>query len=187
MGVPSLLARQNYIGKSGFAAAEHEHDEFNAQACVSASEVIRQPHCPNAVSPPRSFAAQNRRNFPFRDRVYLSFLINMLAARSLQLTIPPSLSALADEVIDEHFADFAVLANVRFALPAQPVDATQALNLSAGVSNAKVLRGRPSPASHNAYDVRPRSRCNAASQDESRNGAPWNKWTMTAYQIRLVQ
>src|ERR1017187_4484614 len=27
-------------------------------------------------------------------------------------------------------------------LPAQPVDATQALNLSAGVSNCKVLRGR---------------------------------------------
>jgi hypothetical protein len=29
-----------------------------------------------------------------------------------------------------------------FELPAQPVDATQALNLSAGVSNCKVLRGR---------------------------------------------
>jgi hypothetical protein len=28
------------------------------------------------------------------------------------------------------------------ALPAQPVDATQALNLSAGISNDKVLRGR---------------------------------------------
>ncbi|MET4391625.1 hypothetical protein ABIB73_007416, partial [Bradyrhizobium sp. F1.4.3] len=27
-------------------------------------------------------------------------------------------------------------------LPAQPVDATKALNLSAGVSNCKVLRGR---------------------------------------------
>ena len=34
------------------------------------------------------------------------------------------------------------LAPVRIALPAQPVDATQALNLSAGVSNPKVLRGR---------------------------------------------
>src|SRR5665213_2305688 len=32
--------------------------------------------------------------------------------------------------------------NVRFGLPAQPVDATQALNLSAGVWNAKVSRGR---------------------------------------------
>jgi hypothetical protein len=31
---------------------------------------------------------------------------------------------------------------VRFDLPAQPVDATQALNLSAGVSNCKVFRGR---------------------------------------------
>ena len=31
---------------------------------------------------------------------------------------------------------------VRFPLSAQPVDATQALNLSAGVSNVKVLRGR---------------------------------------------
>jgi hypothetical protein len=33
-------------------------------------------------------------------------------------------------------------ANVRFARPAQPIDATQVLNLSAGVWNAKVLRGR---------------------------------------------
>jgi hypothetical protein len=33
-------------------------------------------------------------------------------------------------------------AHVRDGLPAQPVDATQALDLSAGVSNAKVLRGR---------------------------------------------
>jgi hypothetical protein len=31
--------------------------------------------------------------------------------------------------------------NVRSCLPAQPVDATQALNLSAGVSNCKVSRG----------------------------------------------
>jgi hypothetical protein len=30
---------------------------------------------------------------------------------------------------------------VRYALPAQPVDATQALNLSAGVSNPSVSRG----------------------------------------------
>ena len=33
-------------------------------------------------------------------------------------------------------------ADVRFRVPAQPVDATQALNLSAGVSNPKVSRGR---------------------------------------------
>src|SRR5450631_2366873 len=31
---------------------------------------------------------------------------------------------------------------VRYCLPAQPIDATQALNLSAGVSNCKVSRGR---------------------------------------------
>src|SRR5712671_3792315 len=31
---------------------------------------------------------------------------------------------------------------VRLVLPAQPVDATQALNFSAGVSNPRVLRGR---------------------------------------------
>jgi hypothetical protein len=31
---------------------------------------------------------------------------------------------------------------VRYWMPAQPVDATQALNLSAGVSNCKVSRGR---------------------------------------------
>src|SRR3974390_3485990 len=33
-------------------------------------------------------------------------------------------------------------AHVHFWLPVQPVDATQALNLSAGVSNPRVLRGR---------------------------------------------
>jgi len=32
--------------------------------------------------------------------------------------------------------------NVRFRVRAQPVDATQALNFSAGVSNPRVLRGR---------------------------------------------
>src|SRR5206468_1831587 len=32
--------------------------------------------------------------------------------------------------------------SVRCCLPAQPVDATQALNFSAGVSNPRVLRGR---------------------------------------------
>jgi hypothetical protein len=32
--------------------------------------------------------------------------------------------------------------NDRFAVPAQPVDATHALNRSAGVSNPSVLRGR---------------------------------------------
>src|SRR3974377_793891 len=32
--------------------------------------------------------------------------------------------------------------NVRFWLPAQPIDATHASNLSAGVSNLRVLRGR---------------------------------------------
>src|SRR6266436_9570033 len=35
-----------------------------------------------------------------------------------------------------------MLTDVRFRVPAQPVDATQALNLSAGVSNPKVSRGR---------------------------------------------
>ena len=34
------------------------------------------------------------------------------------------------------------LPNVCFLVPAQPVDATQALNFSAGVSNPRVLRGR---------------------------------------------
>jgi hypothetical protein len=33
--------------------------------------------------------------------------------------------------------------NDRFWVSAQPIDATQALNLSAGVWNAKVLRGPP--------------------------------------------
>ena len=36
----------------------------------------------------------------------------------------------------------AILRCIRYGLPAQPIDATQALNLSAGVSNCKVSRGR---------------------------------------------
>jgi putative ABC transport system substrate-binding protein len=38
--------------------------------------------------------------FPIQRPIYLSFLINMRTAKSLNLTIPPSLSALADEVIE---------------------------------------------------------------------------------------
>ena len=38
--------------------------------------------------------------FPIQRPVYLSFLINLRTAKMLQLTIPPSLSTLADEVIE---------------------------------------------------------------------------------------
>jgi putative ABC transport system substrate-binding protein len=38
--------------------------------------------------------------FPIQRPTYVSFLINMRAAKLLHLTIPPSLSALADEVIE---------------------------------------------------------------------------------------
>src|SRR5262245_22730002 len=38
--------------------------------------------------------------FPIQRPVYMSFLINMRTAKLLQLPIPPSLSALADEVIE---------------------------------------------------------------------------------------
>jgi len=38
--------------------------------------------------------------FPIQRPIYLSFLINMRTAKLLHLTIPPSLSALADEVIE---------------------------------------------------------------------------------------
>jgi hypothetical protein len=49
--------------------------------------------------------------------------------------------------IAEHLHDGSRTADVSFEMsgplvPAQPVDATQALNLSAGVSNCKVSRGR---------------------------------------------
>src|SRR6185295_16356628 len=40
------------------------------------------------------------------------------------------------------FCDVLIPPNGRFALPAQPVATAQALNLSAGVSNCKVSRGR---------------------------------------------
>ena len=39
-------------------------------------------------------------DFPIQRPIYLSFLINMQTAKSLQIGIPPSLSALADEVIE---------------------------------------------------------------------------------------
>ena len=48
----------------------------------------------------------------------------------------PTLLDRADEAIEW------TRLNVRYWLPAQLVDATQALNLSAGLSNPKVLRGR---------------------------------------------
>jgi len=38
--------------------------------------------------------------FPIQRPIYLSFLINMHTAKLLQLTIPPSVSALADEVVE---------------------------------------------------------------------------------------
>jgi putative ABC transport system substrate-binding protein len=38
--------------------------------------------------------------FPIQRPVYMPFLVNMRTAKLLQLTIPPSLSALADEVIE---------------------------------------------------------------------------------------
>ena len=58
-----------------------------------------------------------------------------------------SLQAITEDVREfiagRHKADIAVVSvNVRCCVPAQPVDATQALNLSAGVLNCKVSRGR---------------------------------------------
>ena len=38
--------------------------------------------------------------FPIQRPIYLSFLINIRTAKALQLTVPASLSALADEVIE---------------------------------------------------------------------------------------
>jgi putative ABC transport system substrate-binding protein len=38
--------------------------------------------------------------FPIQRPIYLSFLINLGTAKLLQLTVPASLSALADEVIE---------------------------------------------------------------------------------------
>ncbi|WP_291577064.1 hypothetical protein [Bradyrhizobium sp.] len=51
---------------------------------------------------------------------------------------------MADEValFIEHTLAMVTLGMSAVEVPAQPVDATQALNLSAGVSNCKVSRGR---------------------------------------------
>jgi hypothetical protein len=53
-----------------------------------------------AASLGRFFAEQIRRSFMIQRPIYVSFLINMTTAKLLQLTIPPSLAALADEVIE---------------------------------------------------------------------------------------
>src|SRR4051794_26015951 len=42
----------------------------------------------------------NPAEFPIQRPIYVSFLINLTTAKLLQLTIPPSLAALADEVIE---------------------------------------------------------------------------------------
>jgi putative tryptophan/tyrosine transport system substrate-binding protein len=42
----------------------------------------------------------NPAEFPIQRPIYLSFLINLRTAKLLQLAIPPSLSALADEVVE---------------------------------------------------------------------------------------
>jgi putative ABC transport system substrate-binding protein len=42
----------------------------------------------------------NAAEFPIQRPIYLSFLINIHTAKLMQLTFPPSLSALADEVIE---------------------------------------------------------------------------------------
>src|SRR5207253_9144954 len=47
-----------------------------------------------------------------------------------------------NQIIDQRLAEPPDRIIVHHRLPAQPVDATQALNLSAGVSNCKVSRGR---------------------------------------------
>lgn len=48
----------------------------------------------------RILRGANPAEFPIQRPIYLSFLINLRTARSLQLAIPPSLSALADEFIE---------------------------------------------------------------------------------------
>lgn len=42
----------------------------------------------------------NPAEYPIQRPIYVSFLINLRSARQLQIAIPPSLSALADEVIE---------------------------------------------------------------------------------------
>jgi hypothetical protein len=62
----------------------------------------------------------------------------------------PGVLSIADEMIEWRYALlvspkmalFGSAAMSTLRLPAQPVDATQALNLSAGVSNCKISRGR---------------------------------------------
>ena len=97
----------------GLAAAAHHRAEFNAQTCISASDVIRQPRCPNTASlfDLTVFRTGKRKSYYSNGVLPLLALFGSAAMSALQL-------------------------------PAQLVDATQALNLSAGVSNCKVSRGR---------------------------------------------
>ena len=75
---------------------------------------------------------------------------------------------------------------VRHWLAAQPIDATQALNLSAGGSKCKVFRGHllNSLALRNGYDVRPKSQCRWRRSSNRRPAVTRARFQML--QIRLV-
>jgi hypothetical protein len=103
------------------------------------------------VNEPLSWSEPSSSHWPSSlTLVLLPFqLIGLAFGRRLQRTIPHLyhrvLCALIGVRIREVGARSAanpalILSN--HVLPAQPVDATQALNLSAGVSNCKVSRGR---------------------------------------------
>jgi hypothetical protein len=71
-----------------------------------------------------------------------TLLVGAMHAGEIDTVLDQSVKATADVDL-WHLADNQVApAFVRFRMPPQPVDATQTLNLSAGVSNCKVLRGR---------------------------------------------
>jgi hypothetical protein len=64
---------------------------------------------------------------------------------AIEPAAPPdiSLPAIAARPLINTASGKALLGSMSvLSLPAQPIDATQALNLSAGVSNSRVLRGR---------------------------------------------
>jgi putative ABC transport system substrate-binding protein len=83
--LPSIGLFPIYAKVGGLISYGPDNFELIKQAGAIAGKILR---------------GANPAEFPIQRPIYVSFLINLTTAKLLQLTIPPSLAALADEVIE---------------------------------------------------------------------------------------